>query len=121
METGANGVHGALVLKRANKEANQEHGNVIRHPLNMAEKHVMASQRKTELATRKCPAQVSSLCLCLLWLSHLHCVLPSKMIYIRGLFLKRLLRLKFRALISIYGEESIKAISCNFHIISTMT
>lgn len=64
METGANGVHGALVLKRANKEANQEHGNVIRHPLNMAEKHVMASQTKTAAATRKCRAQVSSPCLC---------------------------------------------------------
>ena len=69
METGANGVNGALVLRRANKENNQEHENVTLHPLSMVENHVLENQKKNVFATRKFLAQVNNqyyllICIC---------------------------------------------------------
>ena len=59
METGENGVNGALVLKHANKENNQEHVNVIHQLHSTVERNVMARQRKHKFVTRMYPAQVS--------------------------------------------------------------
>ena len=58
METGENGVNGALVLKHANKENNQEHVNVIHQLHNTVERNVMARQRKIKCATKMYPVQV---------------------------------------------------------------
>lgn len=60
METGANGVNGALVLRHANRGNNQEHENVIPHLLSMVEKHAVESQRKPVSATRMCLVQVNN-------------------------------------------------------------
>ena len=59
METGENGVSGAVALSRANRENNQEHENVIRQLLSTAEGIVMESQRKLKYATIRFLAQVS--------------------------------------------------------------
>ena len=58
MVTGENGVSGALVQRRANKENNQEHVNVIHQLPNMEERNVMASQKIQEFVTRKYYVQV---------------------------------------------------------------
>ena len=62
MGTGANGVNGVLVQRRANKENNQEHESVTLHPLSTVENLVLESQRKSVFATRKFLAQVKKQC-----------------------------------------------------------
>ena len=59
METGVRGVDGALALKHANKENNQEHVNVIHQLPYMEERNVMARQRKHKFVTTMYPVQVS--------------------------------------------------------------
>ena len=59
METGENGASGALVLRAANKENNQEHVNVIHQLHSTVERNAMARQRKIRFVTRTYPAQVS--------------------------------------------------------------
>jgi len=58
METGENGVSGALVLRRVNRENNHEHENVTRHRLSMVGNNVLENQRKSAHATRTFLAQV---------------------------------------------------------------
>ena len=60
METGGNGVNGALVLRHANKENNQEHENAMLHPPSMVGNHVLEKQRKSAFVTRKFLAQVNN-------------------------------------------------------------
>ena len=59
MATGESGASGARVPRRANRENNQEHVNVIHQLLSMAERIVMESQRKLKRATKRFLAQVS--------------------------------------------------------------
>ena len=59
METGVLGADGALALKHANKENNQEHVNVIIQLPYMEEKNVMARQMKHKFVTTMYPVQVS--------------------------------------------------------------
>ena len=59
METGVCGADGALALKHANKENNQEHVNVIHQFPYMEETNVMARQRKHKSVTTMYPVQVS--------------------------------------------------------------
>ena len=49
---------GALVLKHANKENNQEHVNVIHQLHSTVERNAMARQRKIKYATKMYPVQV---------------------------------------------------------------
>lgn len=58
METGENGVSGALVLRLVNRENNPEHENVTLHRLSMVENNVLENQRKSVHATRKFLVQV---------------------------------------------------------------
>ena len=59
MATGESGASGARVPRRANRENNQEHVNVIHRVLSMAERIVMESQRELKYATKRFLAQVS--------------------------------------------------------------
>ncbi len=59
MATGESGANGARVQKRANKESNREHVNVIPLLLSTVDKNVKDSQKKLKSATKKSHAQVS--------------------------------------------------------------
>jgi len=57
-ESGESGASGALALKPANKESNQEHVNVIHQLLNMEGRNVMERGRKLRFATKWFHVQV---------------------------------------------------------------
>ena len=59
METGENGASGARVLRRVNRDTNQEHVNAIHLLPSTVEKIVMGNQRKLKYATKRLLAQVS--------------------------------------------------------------
>jgi len=58
-ETGESGASGALALKPANKENNQEHVNAIHHLQSTVERIAMERHRKVKFVTRMFPALVS--------------------------------------------------------------
>ena len=60
METGGNGVNGAFVLRRANKENNQEHENATLHPPSMVGIRVLENQKKNAFVTRTSLALVNN-------------------------------------------------------------
>ena len=60
METGGNGVNGAFVQRRANKENNQEHENATLHPPSMVGNRVLENQKKNAFVTRKFLALVNN-------------------------------------------------------------
>ena len=70
METGASGVSGVLVLRRVNRDTNQEHVNVIHRLLSTVEKIVMGSQRKLKYATKKSLVQVPVDVVCIFPYNH---------------------------------------------------
>ena len=57
-ETGESGVNGAHVQRRANKENNQEHVNVIHQLRDMEERNVTERGRKLKFATKWFRVQV---------------------------------------------------------------
>ncbi len=59
MATGASGASGTHVLRRANRENNQERENVIHLLHNTVERNVMESQKKLRYVTKKSHARVS--------------------------------------------------------------
>ena len=62
MATGASGVDGALVQRRAKRDTNQEHVNVIHQLPNTVGRNAMDRQVKSKFVTGTFPAQVSYDC-----------------------------------------------------------
>ena len=58
METGVRGANGALALKHASKENNQEHVNVIHQLPHMEGRNVTERERKLRFATKWFRVQV---------------------------------------------------------------